>query len=76
MSRFIEINPETGKNEIWLDDPKRCKHLYNGVCCENLSRFVADYPTTEQCQYCRYYQKETLKVGERIRSTLTDRKKV
>lgn len=76
MSRFIETNPETGKNEIWLDNPHKCKHMYNEICCEGKSRYVADYPSEGDCQYCRYYQRETLKVGQRIRSTLTGSERV
>jgi len=70
MSRFIELNPKTGKNEIWLDSRKRCKHLYNEICCENRSRYVTENPTEDQCRFCRYFEKETLKVGQQIVSCL------
>ena len=74
MSRFIEVNPNTGKNEIWLDDPTRCKHLYNEICCEGMSRYVTEFPTREQCKYCRYYEKETLKVGQRNQTSISERR--
>ena len=76
MSRYIEVNPETGKNEIWLDDPKKCKHMYNKMCCEGKSKYVTECPNTEQCRFCRHFAKENLKVGQMIRSTLLGNERI
>ena len=73
MSRYIEVNSQTGKNEIWLDDPKRCRFLYNGICCNGKSRYVTEIATSENCKFCRHFKKETLKVGQINQTSITER---
>ena len=58
MSRFIDYEP-MHINEI---DYNKCKYLYNEVCCNDQSEYVADYPypycKCESKKDCRYFEKE------------------
>lgn len=62
MSKYIDYKP------IHVDkiDYNKCKWLYNQVCCNDKSEFLADYPyprcKCEDDTYCKCFEKEDGKV--------------
>lgn len=58
MSRFIDYEP-MHVDEI---DYSKCKYLYNEVCCNDQSEYVADYPyphcKCEGKKDCECFEKE------------------
>jgi hypothetical protein len=57
MSKFINYEP-MHVDEI---DYSKCKWLYNEVCCNDKSDYVAGYPSSKICEskkYCKYFEKE------------------
>lgn len=60
MSKFIEEDGN-GKTIISLDDPTRCDWMYNEVCCNDRTHWIADYPSKEDCISCSQFKKESFK---------------
>lgn len=58
MSKYIDYQP-MHIDEI---DYNKCKWLYNQVCCNDKSEFLADYPyprcKCEDDTYCKCFEKE------------------
>lgn len=50
----MEHTKETQKE----DDANTCKFLYDGICCNDSSRYIADYPTKEDCKKCFMFEKK------------------
>ena len=40
-----------------LDNPNKCRWLYDDVCCNDSSEWLADFPL-DLCKTCRYFTKE------------------
>ncbi len=40
-----------------VTDDNKCRWLYNEVCCNDSSEWLADFPH-EFCDRCRYFAKE------------------
>lgn len=56
MSRTIEeLSDGTYHEEI--ADYDACRHMYNEVCCNDKSEWLADYPG-EYCEECPYFEVE------------------
>ena len=64
MSRFIEENGD-GYNVVTLDDKTKCAWMYNEVCCNDKTDYLADYPDRDDCAECPYFKKETMKANVR-----------
>lgn len=60
MSKWIK-ECDNGKNEVSLDNPDKCDWMYNEVCCNDKSDYVADYPNEYDCKNCKLFKKETFK---------------
>lgn len=55
MSR--QLHSENGKPKESIKNPDECIWLYNEVCCNDSSEWLADFPH-ELCKECRYFTKE------------------
>ena len=63
MSRHLEkIN---GENVESIDDMKKCRWLYDEVCCNGMSDCVADFPSAEYCSKCVLFTKEVKRRGKK-----------
>lgn len=60
MSKFIEMN-DNGDTITTLEDINKCDYMYNEICCNEKSRFVADFVEKEDCSNCRLFKKETMR---------------
>lgn len=47
---------EQGKIIKKLDDPKKCKYMYDEVCCNDSSKHIADYPGKDDCKRCMFFE--------------------
>lgn len=47
-----------GKLVSEIDNFEKCKFMYDEVCCNDSSPFIADYPEMENCKHCIYFEKE------------------
>lgn len=58
MSRWIEeLSNGTYKEKIV--DLQECKHMYNEVCCNDKSEWLADYPDSQNdCKKCKLFESE------------------
>mgnify|MGYP007102090699 CR=1 FL=1 len=59
MSRWIEDKPDGGFI-VRLDSEDQCKWMYNEVCCNDRSPFVADWPDSGYCERCPLYEQEDM----------------
>ena len=55
MSR--QLVTENGKLKETVKDPLECAWKYDGVCCNDKSPYVADYPG-DRCKHCRLFTRE------------------
>ena len=55
MSR--QLTTENGKVKETIKNPDECIWLYDEVCCNDSSEWLADFPH-EFCSKCRYFTKE------------------
>lgn len=39
---------------------RECKYLYDEVCCNDSSEYLADFPSKEDCDKCEFYEKEVV----------------
>lgn len=47
-----------------------CKYLYDEVCCNDSSDFLADFPAKEDCAKCPLYDEKVTKEGvKRVKVT-------
>ena len=51
---------DNGKRTETIKDPEKCAWLYDEVCCNDSSEWLADFPL-EFCQKCRYFTSEERK---------------
>ena len=60
MSRWIEQMPDgTYHEEVY--DTEGCRWLYDEVCCNEKSPFLADFPCVEEdCKECAFFEKEEM----------------
>lgn len=68
MSKFIE-ETEDGKTKVTLDNKDKCDYMYNEICCNDQSEYLADYPD-EHCAGCKLFKKERMKSKKPIISSL------
>lgn len=57
MSRNIEQLPD-GTYYEEIESLEKCRHMYNEVCCEEKSEYLADFPGEEECENCAFFEKE------------------
>ena len=55
MSR--QLTTENGKVKETIKNPDECIWLYDEMCCNDSSEWLADFPH-EFCSKCRYFTKE------------------
>lgn len=55
MSR--QLHRENDKLHERVKNPDECVWLYDEVCCNDSSEWLADFPK-EFCKQCRYFVKE------------------
>lgn len=60
MSRYIDEKTVNGCKQyiVTLADPNKCKYIYNDVCCNDKSGFVADFVDEDDCDCCGLFEKE------------------
>lgn len=48
-----------GEYTVVIDDMNECKHMYDGVCCNDQSPLRGDYAYHEEnCKHCELFEKE------------------
>lgn len=57
MSKWIEENPD-GTMHTEIEDPEACAWMYNEVCCNDQSPYVADWPLLDFCDRCPLFTPE------------------
>ena len=55
MSR--QLSTENGKLKEVIKDRNECAWKYDGVCCNDRSIYIADYPG-EHCTTCKLFMRE------------------
>ena len=55
MSR--QLSTENGKLKEVIKDRNECAWKYDGVCCNDRSKYIADYPG-EHCTTCKLFMRE------------------
>lgn len=58
MSKWIDENTD-GTIETTIADPEGCAWMYNEICCNDQSEYVADWPPEEYCPTCPLFKPET-----------------
>lgn len=65
MSRFL-IKKEDGTYLEQIESMYLCRWKVNEVCCNEKSRYIADYPPNYICEnegFCKCFEKEDGKIG-------------
>lgn len=56
MSRWIEIEGDDYK--VTIADMDECKHMYDGICCNDENEWCCDYAYEDDCKSCKLFEKE------------------
>lgn len=60
MSRKIIQDEKTGIHGTIIDDPSKCRYLYDEVCVNDSCDCCCDFPDKEYCEKCIHFTKETI----------------
>ena len=56
MSRWIEKEGDDYK--VTIADMDECKHMYDGMCCNDKSDCCCYYVYEDDCKSCKLFEKE------------------
>lgn len=56
MSRWVE--KEGNDYKITIADMDECKHMYDGMCCNDESECCCYYVYEDDCKRCELFEKE------------------